>query len=40
MARWLTLAEFGDIEVNASPILAAETLRRKNTGGDKKIELF
>ncbi|CAN7321720.1 ATP-dependent DNA helicase DinG [Pseudomonas solani] len=31
MARWLTLAEFGsayDIEVNASPILAAETLRR------------
>jgi len=31
MARWLTLAESGalyDIEVNASPILAAETLRR------------
>ena len=31
MARWLTLAEGGalfDIEVNASPILAAETLRR------------
>src|SRR5690606_28158608 len=31
MARWLTLAETGalyDIEVNASPILAAETLRR------------
>ncbi len=31
MARWLTLAEAGamfDIEVNASPILAAETLRR------------
>lgn len=31
MARWMTLAEFGgsyDIEVNASPILAAETLRR------------
>src|SRR5690606_3624898 len=28
MARWLTQAEFGDIEVNASPILAAETLRR------------
>ncbi|MBX9914580.1 MAG: ATP-dependent DNA helicase DinG [Pseudomonadaceae bacterium] len=31
MARWLSLAESGalfDIEVNASPILAAETLRR------------
>ncbi|PZP23675.1 ATP-dependent DNA helicase DinG [Pseudomonas kuykendallii] len=31
MARWLTLADSGalyDIEVNASPILAAETLRR------------
>lgn len=31
MARWLTLAESGhlhDIEVNASPILAADTLRR------------
>lgn len=31
MARWMTLAESGslyDIEVNASPILAAETLRR------------
>ena len=31
MARWLTLAESGalfDIEVNASPILAAEMLRR------------
>lgn len=31
MARWLTLVESGvlfDIEVNASPILAAETLRR------------
>ena len=31
MARWLTLTESGalfDIEVNASPILAAETLRR------------
>lgn len=31
MARWLTLAESGsfyDIEANASPILAAETLRR------------
>lgn len=31
MARWLTLTETGslyDIEVNASPILAAETLRR------------
>ncbi len=31
MARWLTLAESGalfDIEINASPILAAETLRR------------
>ncbi|TWI53058.1 ATP-dependent DNA helicase DinG [Pseudomonas duriflava] len=31
MARWLTLVEYGslyDIEVNASPILAAETLRR------------
>ncbi|WP_437882477.1 ATP-dependent DNA helicase DinG [Pseudomonas sp. LRF_L74] len=31
MARWLTLADGGalyDIEVNASPILAAETLRR------------
>lgn len=31
MARWLTLVENGalhDIEVNASPILAAETLRR------------
>ncbi|MBF7730580.1 ATP-dependent DNA helicase DinG [Pseudomonas sp. N040] len=31
MARWLSLAETGalfDIEVNASPILAAETLRR------------
>ncbi|WP_312928954.1 ATP-dependent DNA helicase DinG [Stutzerimonas nitrititolerans] len=31
MARWLTLADRGalfDIEVNASPILAAETLRR------------
>ena len=28
MARWLTLAENHDIEVNASPILAADTLRR------------
>lgn len=28
MARWLTQAEGGDIEVNASPILAADTLRR------------
>jgi ATP-dependent DNA helicase DinG len=28
MARWLTLAESHDIEVNASPILAADTLRR------------
>lgn len=31
MARWLSLADAGaafDIEVNASPILAAETLRR------------
>lgn len=31
MARWLTLSESGalfDIEVNASPILAAEMLRR------------
>jgi len=28
MARWLALVETDDIEVNASPILAAETLRR------------
>lgn len=28
MARWLTSLEGGDIEVNASPILAAETLRQ------------
>lgn len=29
MARWLSRAEGGDIEVNASPILAADTLRTR-----------